>query len=54
MLQRVEEESLDELDESVNADGAMQPLQDKRRGNVKVYCVRLYSKDTHDMHNNNK
>jgi len=34
MLQRVEEEEslLDELDDSVNADGAMQPLQDKMRG----------------------
>jgi len=50
MLQRVAEEEESLLDD-VNADGAMQPLQDKRRGNVKVYCVRLYSKDTHDMHN---
>jgi len=34
MLQRdeEEEESLDELDDSVNADGAMQPLHDKMRG----------------------
>jgi len=53
MLQRVEEveeeESLlDELDESVNADGAMQPLQDKRSGrNVRG----VYIDNTYDIHN---
>ena len=49
MLQREDEESLlleFELD-SVSADGAMQPLQDKRRGDVGI--LDGYSKYTHDM-----